>query len=101
MLDPRFSIEVKNQDSQIINGWDWPGAQSVAIRALTLIVTAMHVPLTEEEQEKLDYLLGAFGSAAMRPPRMSLFYGLGLVAVTLIMILLPLIYVSLVALLGF
>ena len=41
----------------------------------------MHVPLTAEEQEKLDYLLGAFGSGTMRPPRVSIFYGLGLVAV--------------------
>ena len=56
----------------------------------------MHVPLTEEEQEKLDYLLGAFGAGSMRAPRVPLLYGLGLLAVTAMMILLPLAYVSLV-----
>ena len=49
----------------------------------------MHVPLTEEEQEKLDYLLGAFGEGAMRAPRLSILYRVGLVAVTVAMVLLP------------
>ena len=56
----------------------------------------MHVPLTAEEQEKLDYLLGAFGDGSMRAPRVSFLYGLGLVAVAVVMVLLPLTYVSLV-----
>ena len=56
----------------------------------------MHVPLTEEEQEKLDYLLGAFGTDAMRAPRLSPLYAIGLVAVSFVMVLLPLAYISLV-----
>jgi len=56
----------------------------------------MHVPLTEEEQEKLDYVLGAFNDGAMRAPRLSLLYRLGLLAVALAMVLLPLAYFSLV-----
>lgn len=57
----------------------------------------MHVPLTAEEQEKLDYLLGAFGAGSMRAPRINFLYGIGLVAVAMMMVLLPLVYVSLVA----
>jgi hypothetical protein len=60
----------------------------------------MHVPLTAEEQEKLDYLLGAFDEGSMRAPRVNFLYGLGLVAVAAAMVLLPLVYVSLVVMLG-
>ena len=57
---------------------------------------SVHVPLTAEQQEKLDYLLGSFGSQEMRPPRLSFFYRIGLLAVAVIMVLLPLAYVTIV-----
>lgn len=45
----------------------------------------------------MEYLLGAFGADAMGAPKLSILYRLGLVAVTAIMVLLPLAYLSLVA----
>ena len=67
------------------------------IRSRLTILPLMHSPLTEEEQEKLDYLLGAFGSGVMKAPKLSVLYRVGLLAVAGVMVLLPLVYVGLVA----